>query len=187
MRKVCLLQMPGNETELNQIFSVMYETLKQAASSIRRRHGHASLETTAIVHEAWLKLRQSTNLAYESETHFKAIAARVMRQILIDLARRGSTLKRGRLAPLTQLDVEQVPGARVGTGIEVLDLDEALNELATVNERQAKVVEYRYFGSMTIAETAEALSISEASAERDWRVAKAWLAFRLNPSREGRR
>jgi RNA polymerase sigma-70 factor, ECF subfamily len=163
---------------LDDLFSVTYEELRRLASSVRRGDRNATLSPTALVNEAWLKLANAPAFQSASRLHFKRIAARAMRQILIEAARRRRASKRGGddFSLVTYDDtVEQ--GA--STGRELLALDAALDDLAHVNPRQALLVESRYFGGFDVAETAELLDVSEATVLRDWRAARAWLASEI--------
>jgi RNA polymerase sigma factor (TIGR02999 family) len=162
---------------LEELFTATYEELRRLASSIRRGDPSATLSPTALVNEAWLKLAGSPPLVSVSRVHFKRIAARAMRQVLIEAARRRNAQKRGSgLTPVTFDEALQQP---VSGADELLALDAALEELARIQPRQALMVESRFFGGLDITETAELLGVSEATILRDWRAAKAWLAHEL--------
>ncbi len=162
---------------LDAMFSAAYEELRRLAATIRRDDPGATLTPTALVNEAWLKLRASTHLAPASRLHFKRIAGRAMRQVLVEAARRRNATKRGGgVAPVT-LDELSREGA--STPEQVLALDAALEELGRVSPRQVAMIECRFFAGLDVAETAEALGISEATVLRDWRAARAWLAHAL--------
>jgi len=168
--------------ELDHLFSVAYEELRRLASSVRRGDPSATLSPTALVNEAWIKLAASPPIAAASELHFKRIAARAMRQLLIEAARRRNAGKRNNGAlPLTVTFAENIQRAPASSG-ELLALNSALDELEKMNPRQAAMVESRFFGGLEIPEVAELLQISEATVLRDWRAARAWLAQAL---REG--
>ena len=161
------------------MLALVYGELRRLAASYLRgeRPGH-TLQPTALVNEAWLKLAGSPGLAAASRTHFKRIAARAMRQVLIEAARRRGAGKRGgREAALVTFDESLHAPAR--TADELLALDAALDALARVSPRQALMVESRFFGGLDIDETAELLGVSEATVNRDWRAARAWLAHEL--------
>jgi RNA polymerase sigma factor (TIGR02999 family) len=162
---------------LERVFSASYEELHRLAAAVKHRDGNATLSTTTLVNEAWLRLRGSPDLAFDSLLHFKNIAARAMRQILIEAARRRSAQKRGGdgLAIFVTLD-ESTAEAIAANDKELLALDAALTELGRMNPRQARVVESRFFGGLEIPEIAELLGTSEATVLRDWRAARAWLA-----------
>jgi RNA polymerase sigma factor (TIGR02999 family) len=162
---------------LEELFTATYEELRRLASSIRRGDPSTTLSPTALVNEAWLKLAGSPPLVSVSRVHFKRIAARAMRQVLIEAARRRNAQKRGSgLTPVTFDEALQQPASGPD---ELLALDAALEELARIQPRQALMVESRFFGGLDITETAELLGVSEATILRDWRAAKAWLAHEL--------
>jgi RNA polymerase sigma factor (TIGR02999 family) len=164
---------------LDHLFSVTYEELRRLAASVRRDDPNASLSPTALVNEAWLKLASSPPLLLTSRLHFKRIAARAMRQVLIEAARRRGARKRGQGFTAVTFD-EAVQPAPSGAE-DLLALDAALEQLAQVSPRQATMVESRFFGGLDVAETAELLGVSEATVLRDWRAAKAWLAQEMRP------
>jgi RNA polymerase sigma factor (TIGR02999 family) len=166
---------------LDQLFSVTYEELRRLASSVRRGDPSTTLSPTALVNEAWLKLAKSPDVGATSRLHFKRIAARAMRQLLVEAARRRNSGKRGGGAKITvTFDSEFQP--KPSGENELLALNTALEELAQMNPRQAMMVESRFFGGLEIAEIAELLEVSEATVLRDWRAAKAWLAQELRRS-----
>ena len=165
---------------VDQLFSAAYEELRRLAASVRRGDPSATLTPTALVHEAWLKLSATPELAATSPLHFKRIAARAMRQVLVDAARRRTADKRGGGQALVTFD--EALEITATTSEDVLALDQALQELALQSPRQAEMVESRFFGGLEAAETAELLGVSEATVLRDWRAAKAWLAKELRRS-----
>jgi RNA polymerase sigma factor (TIGR02999 family) len=171
----------GERAALDHLFSVTYEELRRLASTVKRGDRSPTLSPTALVNEAWLKLARSPALAATSQLHFKRIAARAMRQLLIEAARRREAGKRGDGAPLVSF--EEALDQPAASPRELLALDDTLNELSRLNPRQALIVESRFFGGFDIAETAEMLEVSEATVHREWRVAKAWLAAELRRSR----
>ena len=164
---------------LDHLFSVTYEELRRLAASVRRDDPNASLSPTALVNEAWLKLASSPPFRLTSRLHFKRIAARAMRQVLIEAARRRNARKRGQGFTVVTFDEALQEGASGAE--EILALDAALEQLARVSPRQATMVESRFFGGLDVAETAELLGVSEATILRDWRAAKAWLAREMRP------
>lgn len=166
-----------DERALDALFNVTYEELRRLAATVRRGDPSSTLSPTALVNEAWLKLRQSPNVARMSRIHFKRIAARAMRQVLIEAARRRRADKRGGGAAMITLDESM--GESEACADDILALDEALQDLARIQPRQAMLVESRFFGGLDVAETAELLEISESTVLRDWRAAKAWLASEL--------
>ena len=163
--------------DLDQLFSATYEELRRLAATLRRGDPAASLSPTTLVNEAWLKLASSPNFQSASQLHFKRIAARAMRQVLVEAARRRNAGKRGGGEIIIQF--HESLGTTADCGRDVLLLDAALDELSQMNPRQAMMVESRFFGGLDVAETAQLLEISEATVLRDWRVAKAWLAHRI--------
>ena len=166
---------PADSSALDHLFSVTYEELRRLAASVGRNDPGATLSPTALVNEAWLKLAGSPHLADTSPLHFKRIAARAMRQVLIEAARRRHADKRGSGAAVVTFDDSVADAA----GGDLLELDAALEELARLSPRQALLVESRFFGGLDVAEAAELIGVSEATALRDWRAAKAWLAREL--------
>ncbi len=170
------------DPEVDALFSAAYEELRRLASSVRRRDPSLTLNPTALVHEAWLKLASSPPAALSSRLHFKRVAARAMRQVLVDAARRRHAGKRGGGTLLVTLD-ESLDGVGPGDGAaaaaDVLAVDAALREFERASPRQAAVVEHRFFGGLELAEIAVLLGISEATVLRDWRAARAWLAAAL--------
>ena len=172
---------PGGREALDHLFSLTYEELRRLASSVRRGDPSATLNPTALVNEAWMKLAASPECAAASRLHFKRIAARAMRQVLVEAARRRNAAKRGSRELLVTFD-ESAQSA-IDCGRQLLALDSALEELAKMHPRQAQLVEGRFFGGLDAAETAEALGVSEATILRDWRAAKAWLGAELRRGR----
>jgi RNA polymerase sigma factor (TIGR02999 family) len=164
---------------LDDLFSLTYEELRRLASSVRRHDRNASLSPTALVNEAWLKLAASPGFRSASPLHFKRIAARAMRQVLVEAARRRQSDKRGGNGDLRMVTFDEALDQVVATSRDLLALDTALDSLAQINPRQAVMVESRYFGGLDVAETAALLGVSEATILRDWRVAKAWLAEQI--------
>jgi RNA polymerase sigma factor (TIGR02999 family) len=168
----------GDRAALDQLFTSTYDELRRLAATIRRDDPSATLTPTALVHEAWIKLAASRGLAPTSRLHFKRIAARAMRQVLVEAARRRNAEKRGGDAAVVTFDEQEGAGLST-TADELLVLDAALEDLARVNARQALMVESRFFGGLDVRETAELLAVSEATVLRDWRAAKAWLSSEL--------
>lgn len=166
---------------LDAVFSEAYEELRRLAARVRQGDPSATLSPTALVNEAWLKLADSPQVAHTSRLHFKRIAARAMRQVLIEAARRRQADKRG--GGLAFVTFEDSIGESVTAVDELLALDEALDRLSSLSPRQATLVEARFFGGLELKEAATLLDISEATAVRDWRSARAWLAVELRQSR----
>ena len=176
----------GDEAALARLIPIVYGELRRVASARLRGEGSGhTLQTTALVHEAYLRLVGLDRMALHNRTHFFAMAARLMREILVDHARRKNALKRG--GGVTVLGLEGVAAGAENAVVDVLALDEALTDLASLDQRLCRVVELRFFAGLSIAETADALDVSSATVERDWTVAKAWLLQRLSspPAAEG--
>jgi len=163
---------------LDQLFSVTYEELRRLASSVRRGDPSATLSPTALVNEAWLKLAKSPDVGATSRLHFKRIAARAMRQLLVEAARRRNSGKRGGGAKIT-VTFDDAFQKKPSSEDELLALNTALEALSRMNPRQAMMVESRFFGGLDVPETAALLNVSEATVLRDWRAAKAWLTHEL--------
>lgn len=166
------------DQSLNDMFTLAYDELRRLAQLVSRDDGQKTLTPTALVNEAWLKMARSPELAGVSMLHFKRIAARAMRQVLVEAARRRNSQKRGAGYQIVTWD-EAAEGVR-GVAGDVLALDAALKKLSRLSPRQATMIEARFFGGLNVRETAEALGISEATVLRDWRVAKAFLARELS-------
>ncbi len=163
---------------LDELFSVTYEELRRLASSVKRGDPSCTLNPTALVNEAWLKLAKYPALGVESPLHFKRIAARAMRQLLIEAARRRHAHKRGD-GEAVYVSFEDSLASTPSSTAELLALEDALQELARLDTRQSTIVESRFFGGLEIREIATLLHISEATVLRDWRAARAWLGPRL--------
>jgi RNA polymerase sigma factor (TIGR02999 family) len=162
---------------VDALFHRTYDELRRLAAAVRRSDAHATVNPTALVNEAWLKLSSAPPSGALSRLRFKRIAARAMRQVLVEAARRRSADKRGGGALAVAFDDGLHADATQAD--ELLALDAALESLARMSPRQAAIVESRFFGGLEVQETAELLGISEATVLRDWRVAKAWLAREL--------
>jgi RNA polymerase sigma factor (TIGR02999 family) len=175
---------PEERRAMDDLFSLIYEELRRLASFVRKNEANATISSTALVHEAWLKLKDSPHLADTSATHFKGIATKAMRQILVDEARRRGARKRGGAGEVSFVPLGDSIEKMASWPEELLALDMALEELAGFSPRQAQVVESRFFGGMDVAETAALLGVSESAVERDWRAARAWLAGRISSDTE---
>jgi RNA polymerase sigma factor (TIGR02999 family) len=164
----------GNQSALDELLPLVEKELHNLASHYMRRErpGH-TLQTTALVHEAYLRLVDQKEVRWQNRAHFFGIAARIMRRILLNHARDQKRLKRGGGAFQVSLSEAAVISAEKSA--ELLALDEALSRLANIDERKSRVVELRYFGGLSIEETAEVLKIGTATVMRDWNMAKAWL------------
>jgi RNA polymerase sigma-70 factor, ECF subfamily len=163
---------------MDDLFSATYEELRRLAASVKRGDQGATLSPTALVNEAWLKLANSPRFATTSRLHFKRIAARAMREVLVEAARRRKAGKRGG-PDATAVTLDEARHGATWYGEELIALDHALHALARIEPRQAAMVEGRFFGGLDVNETATLLEVSEATVLRDWRVAKAWLAREL--------
>ncbi|MFQ5569206.1 MAG: sigma-70 family RNA polymerase sigma factor [Rhodothermales bacterium] len=171
----------GNPQALDQLMPLVYTELHRiAALRMRRERADHTLNATALVHEAYLKLMDQNQISWQNRAHFFAIASRVMRQVLISYARKHNADKRGGGAPNTILDGKEI--SLDERAEELVALDEALTRLSSFDERLARVVEYRFFGGLTIEETAEVLEVSTMTVKRDWNKAKAWLYRELHAS-----
>jgi len=166
----------GDETARDRLVRAVYDELRVIARShLRRERADHTMVTTELVHEAYEKML-GPSAAYSGRGHFFGAAARAMRQILVDHARRRGRVKRGGgERPASLDDVGEIAAPDGSDGIDIVDLDDALTRLAEMDPRQAAVVECRYFGGLTVEETAEALDISDSTVKREWRTARAWL------------
>ncbi len=171
----------GRQAETDRVFAIAYAELRRMAASISRSDNNATLNPTALVNEAWLRLRKG-GVQAESALHFKRIAARAMRQILVEAARRRNATKRGGDGQIVLLSLEDIQDTADNVGLpldEVLALEQARTELEHLNQRQAQLVEARFFGGFEVADLVQAFGLSEATVMRDWRMARAWLAHRI--------
>jgi RNA polymerase sigma factor (TIGR02999 family) len=166
---------------VDALFSATYEELRRLAATVRRADQNATLSPTTLVNEAWLKLGGSRPVTVMSELHFKRLAARAMRQVLVEAARRKNALRRGGGDALVVTFDDGLDRTDAGAD-ELLALDQALCDLARIQPRQALMVETRFFAGLDVAETARLLQVSEATVLRDWRAARAWLARELRTS-----
>ena len=164
----------GDRAALDQLVPLVYEELRRQASNYLRRErpGH-TLQTTALIHEAYLRLVDQKQMHWQNRAQFFGIAAQLMRRILVDHARTKHRAKRGGSAVRVSLTDATVVGKDVN--LDLIEIDEALNRLARIDEQQAKIVELRFFSGLNVNETAAVLNISPATVKRDWSVAKAWL------------
>ncbi|HEX5080546.1 MAG TPA: sigma-70 family RNA polymerase sigma factor [Blastocatellia bacterium] len=169
----------GDQTALERLMPLVYDELRKLAKRHmnRQRPGH-TLQTTALVNEAYMRLIDSSQVQWQNRAHFFAVSAQLMRRILVDFARSRKSLKRGAEARLVTLDDSlEVSSER---GADLVALDDALNTLAAMNPRQSQIVELRYFGGLSEEEIAEALKISTRTVRRDWSLARAWLYRELS-------
>lgn len=164
----------GDENALSQLLPQIYNELRKISRKyLRNEYRNHTLQTTELVHEAYIKLIGSQNLSWQNKAHFFGIAAQSMRQVLVDYARKKKSIKRGEGKKHISLDEAYEVSEKNDT--KILALDEALKRLEKVEERSSKIVELRYFSGLTFEETAEVLNISESTAKRGWNYAKAWL------------
>ena len=168
----------GDRDAQERLMTLVYAELRRrAASYLRRERGAHTLQPTALVHEAYLRLIEQHHVEWQNRAHFLAIAASMMRRVLVDHGRRQKASKRGGSGTRVTLDDAFSPVAP--RGLDLLALDEALTRLAALDESQAKIVELRAFGGLGVEETAEALAISPATVKRHWAFALAWLQTQL--------
>jgi RNA polymerase sigma factor (TIGR02999 family) len=170
----------GDETALNRLIPLVYEELRRLAHHYMRRErpGH-TLQTTDLVNEAYLRLVDHKGMRWQNRAHFYAVAAQAMRRILVDHARSRSYAKRGGGGRLVGLD--EATDLAQHKAADMIMLDDALSELAAFDARKSKIVELRYFGGMSVEETAEVLGISPVTVMREWSTAKGWLLRAMRP------
>ena len=174
----------GDHQAAANLLPLVYNELRElAANALRRERPNHTLQPTALVHEAFLRLIDQTHAEYKSRTHFFAIGAEAIRRVLVDHARRHGAEKRGGgwLKVTMEHAVEKESSSR-DNAPELLRLDDALTKLAALDERQSKVVELRFFGGLSVEETAAMLNVSPRTVEGDWRMAKAWLRREMEPA-----
>lgn len=165
----------GDTRVLDELMPFVYEELRrQAARYLRKERSNHTLQTTALIHEAYLKLIDQKNVEWQNRSHFFAIAAQAMRRILVDYARERNREKRGGAAENLPIEEAQFVISKEKS-IDLVALDEALTRLAEFDERQARIVELKFFSGLDTDETAEVLGVSNATVRRDWNMAKAWL------------
>ena len=170
----------GNNEAWNKLVAVIYDELKkQARNLLRHERGDHTLQTTALVHEAFLKLNEQRVIRWESRAHFFWLSSEIMRRILVDYARQKKRQKRGGDFELMSLN-SNLKVAVDSSEVNLLELNDALSKLAEFDKQQAKIVELRYFCGCSIDEVAEILAISPATVKRDWAMAKAWLHHKLS-------
>lgn len=172
----------GSEEAKEKLLPFVYDELKrQARILMSKERSNHTLQPTALVHEAFLRLREQTGIDWRDRSHFYGFASRTMRQILVDHARRYATEKRGNKPIHFSLDEVQIPVSERADSI--LALNEALERLAEMDAQQAQIVEMRFFGGMNNTEIAQSLDISERTVGRDWQAARLWLYRELNSNR----
>jgi len=170
----------GNENAPDELLAVVYEELRRLAYGyMQKERSDHTLQPTALVHEAFIQLVGWENVTWQNRAHFFAVAARIMRQVLIEHARQKNSLKRGGGWQKIVLDEAISFPTQGGKEFDLLEINDAINDLAEFDERQARIVELRFFGGLTYEETAHALDISLKTVQREWTLAKAWLRRRL--------
>jgi RNA polymerase sigma factor (TIGR02999 family) len=164
----------GDQQALAELMPLVYDELRQiAARYLRREHPGHTLQTTALVHEAYLRLIDQKHVNWQNRAHFFGIAAQMMRRILVDHARGQRTDKRGGGA--TKLSLDEAIGLAEEREVDLVALDDALTNLAAMDAQQSRIVELRFFGGLTVEEVAEVIGVSPATVKREWSMAKAWL------------
>ena len=169
----------GDQAALNELTPRVYDEMRRIAGHFMQneRQGR-TLQTTALVHEAYLRLIDVTNVEWQHRAHFFAISATMMRHILLDRARKRQAGKRG--GKLPRVNLEDIPDIRSARARELIALDDALNALTEIDPRKARVIELRFFGGLSVEETAEVLKVSPDTVMRDWRLARAWLLAEMS-------
>ena len=168
----------GDQSALNRLTPLVYDELRRMARRyMRKERAGNTLQTTALINEAYLRLVDVQSVGWQDRAHFFAVSAQVMRRILVDAARARGSAKRGglviRVDHSAAVDLDQIP--EIGRSAELIALDDALKALAEIDPRKARVIEMRFFGGLSVEETASVLGISPQSVLRDWKLAKAWL------------
>ena len=169
----------GDKAALDRLIPLVYKELRRIASyNLRRRRPGDSLQTSALINEAYLRLADHRNMHWQNRSHFFAVAAQAMRRILVDHARTRNAAKRqsGRI----EVSLDQAADVGQRRGAELIALDDALRELALFDARKSRIVELRYFGGLSVEETAEVLEVSPVTVKREWRLAKLWLLRELS-------
>ena len=174
----------GDKAALDELMPIIHSELRRLARRYmaRERPGH-TLQTTALINEAYLRLVDQQGVEWQDRVHFFAVAAQIMRHILVDHARKYQSDKRG--AGAQKIPLDEVMVANQQRAAELVTLDEALNELATLDPRQSQIVELRFFGGLTVEETAEVIKIAPITVMREWRIAKAWLRDKCSDLGDG--
>ena len=175
----------GDQQALDRLTPLVYEHLRRLARQyVRKERPDGRMNATALVHEAYVRLVDARSVDWQDRAHFFAVSARIMRRILVDAARARSSAKRGggmqQVDHSTMIDMDALPAAGTDRAVEIVKLDDALNSLAQMDPRRAQVVELRFFGGLSVEETAHVLKISEPSVHRDWRLARSWLLRELS-------
>ena len=166
----------GDRSALDRLMPLIYNELRRLAHNFLNKEGSDSVQTTELVHEAFFKLTKQHSVSWQNRAHFFAIASQAMRRILIDVARERHAVKRDAV----KVPLDEAPPLSVSINEDLIALDLALRELEEFDPQQSRIVEMRYFGGLTIEETAEALSISPATIKREWAIARTWLYRKIN-------
>ena len=174
----------GDSAALDRLTPLVYDELRRLARSyMRKERPGQTLQATALVNEAFIRLVDARNVDWQDRAHFFAVSARIMRRVLVDAARARASQKRGghveRVDHSTAVDLDCLPSVAADVGAQLCALDDALTTLAQMDPRRAQVVELRYFGGLSVEETGQVLKISPQSVMRDWKLARAWLAREL--------
>jgi len=177
----------GNTDALDQLTPILYEHLRQLGRRyVRRERGDVRGDATSLVHEAFIRLVDARTVDWQDRAHFLAVCARIMRRLLVDAARARAADKRGggwqRIDHETAEDLDRLPAEGAERADEICALDEALDRLTRREPRRARVIELRFFGGLSVEETAAALGVSEQTVLRDWKLARSWLAVELRRS-----
>jgi RNA polymerase sigma-70 factor (ECF subfamily) len=173
----------GDKAALDQLVPLVYPELRRLAKRRMDRESPAhTLQTSALINEAYLKLVDQQNVKWENRAHFFAVAAQVMRHILVDHARTRNYAKRGGGTP--KLPLDEAAALTAQRGKELIALDDALRDLAVLDERKSQIIELRFFGGLSLEETAEVMKISQSTVQREWRAAKAWLHHTMSKADE---
>jgi len=175
----------GDQGALDELMPLVYTQLRaQARRYMRDERSGLTMQTTALVHETYLRLTRAEDVDWHDRVHFFALSAQIMRRILVDAARARASQKRGggaqRVEHSSTVDLDQFPMADSEAASSICALDDALESLARIDPRRAKVIELRFFGGLSVQETADALQVSPQTVMRDWRLARAWLARELS-------
>lgn len=171
----------GDQSALERLTPRVYEELRRIAGRfMRNEQAGRTLQTTALVHEAYIKLIDIDNVDWQHRAHFYAVSAQIMRRILLDQARRRLSAKRG--GAVAYADLEEIPDVAASKAQELIALDDGLNALAAIDPRKASVIELRFFGGLSVEETSEVLKVSPDTVLRDWRLARAWLLAEMGPT-----
>ena len=169
----------GDQNALGQLTPRVYNELRRIAGHcMQNERPGRTIQTTALVHEAWLRMVDVTKVAWQHRAHFFAVSATIMRRILLDRARKRVASKRG--GGLARVNLDEIPDVSSRKAGELIALDDALNALAAIDPRKARIIEIRFFGGLSVEETAEVLKVSPDTVMRDWKLARAWLLSELS-------